>query len=210
MCNYHCTVYSISTAIYVICTVGAIVLPINNTDACPGSILTLECTVYGSVGDSTVWKGTALSECNDNSEITLTHNRFEYGTLRQCNNGTITGQSMRVEDYSNSSNESIYVSQLVVVVQPEMIGNDIVCIHDNGSKSTEIGNISLISTVHVCNINDTEPGHTPMISKETKVPILVSMSVVLLSILLLLSAILIFLLYGFRKKLWDRSTLNSA
>ena len=37
--------------------------------ACPGSILTLECIVNGGAADSTVWQGTAFSDC----EIALLH-----------------------------------------------------------------------------------------------------------------------------------------
>ena len=81
----------------------------------------------GTLGDNTVWNGTAFSDC-DKNEIVLIHNRFRdaRGAVGQCNNGAILGQSMRVENNSFSSNESLYVSQLVVVVQSEMIGANFV------------------------------------------------------------------------------------
>ena len=122
----------------------------------------------GTVEDSTVWDGTAISECDDG--VILPYNRLS--TFGQCNNGAIniTGWIMRVEKDSNSynySNNSLrvyryYVSQLVVVVQHDMINNSIVCIHDDISddESTIIGKISLTSDFAVCNasqnMNDTK------------------------------------------------------
>ena len=89
----------------------------------------------GGTGGTTVWKGTAFRDCGNN-EITLIHNRFENGTSGDCNNGAITGWSMRVE---NSS----YVSQLEVIVNSTMIGKGIACAHDNGSISTLISSRKL-------------------------------------------------------------------
>ena len=103
--------------------------------ASPGRSLTLECTVSGGEGDTTIWEGTAFSGC----EILLIHNRFgrPAGTSRTCSNGAITGQSVRVE--SNST----YISQLEVIITPGMIGKNIVCNHDNGTVYTIIGHHQL-------------------------------------------------------------------
>ena len=79
----------------------------------------------GGIGDTTVWKGTAFSGCNSN-EISLIHNRGK-GSFGKCNNGAITGRITRSE--SNTT----YISQLEVMITPEMIGKNIVCNHDNGT-----------------------------------------------------------------------------
>ncbi len=101
----------------------------NGTHACLGKNSTFECTVQGGEGDSTVWQGTAFSGCN-NDEITLIHNRFARGAFGECNDGAITGRSVRVE--SNFS----YISQLEVVVTAEMVGKSIECNRDNGTIYT--------------------------------------------------------------------------
>ena len=98
--------------------------------ACLGKNLTLECTVHGDEGDSTVWQGTAFSGCN-NDEITLIHNRFgREGASGVCNGGAISGRIVRVE--SNSS----YISQLKVAITAEMVGKNIICNRDNGTIYT--------------------------------------------------------------------------
>ena len=73
----------------------------------------------------TVWQGTAFRGC----EIVLLHLQFRgpTGTSGACSNGALTGRSMRVE------NNSTYISQLEVIIIPEMIGKNIVCNHDNGT-----------------------------------------------------------------------------
>ena len=99
--------------------------------ACLGGNLTLECTVSGGDKDTTVWQGTAFSGCN-NDEITLIHNRFGRvrGASGVCNNGAITGWSVRVE------NNSSFISQLEVTITAEMIGKNIICNRDNGTIYT--------------------------------------------------------------------------
>ena len=146
-------------------------IDINSTDTfsgfpCNGSII-FQCTVNGSIrrGGSTVWKGTAFSDC----EITLQHLRFSRAANTseslqgQCDNGhmTLIGRSVRVE------NES-YTSQLEVLVKP---GHDeiplkkfnIKCVHDNGSVEIDIGSITINTSV-VCMspeiLNDSAGNHT--------------------------------------------------
>jgi hypothetical protein len=90
--------------------------------------------VNGTVGDSTVWRGTAFSGCNIN-EITLLHLRFgnyKEGTTGMCSNGDITGRSMRTEG-------NLYISQLEIPFDPDMVGKSVVCAHDDGTRSYTVG-----------------------------------------------------------------------
>ena len=97
--------------------------------ACLGSNLTLECTVHGGEGDSTVWQGTAFSGCNSD-EITLIHHRFgRVGAFGVCNGGAISGRIVRIENNS-------YISQLRVAITAEMVGKNIICNRDNGTIYT--------------------------------------------------------------------------
>ena len=100
---------------------------------CPGSILTLECTVDGGRGDSTVWEGTALGDC----EIILLHHRFRRptGTFGMCNNGAIIGQSVS-EVEGNITSLRLYISQLEVAITADMIRMSIECTHDDGAVHT--------------------------------------------------------------------------
>ena len=119
---------------------------------CNGSII-FQCTVNGSRRDSTVWKGTAFSGCDD---IILLHLNFSRAAntseplQKQCDNGymILIGRSViRVENKS-------YTSQLEVLVKP---GHDeiplkkfsIKCVHDNGSAEIDIGSITINTSV-VC------------------------------------------------------------
>ena len=96
------------------------------------------------LGDTTIWKGTTFSGC-DHNEITLLHFRFreEEGTTGTYSNGDITGRSMRIEG-------SLYVSQLEIAVNLEMVGKSIVCTHDNGTSSYIIGHYLINTGIH-CN-----------------------------------------------------------
>ena len=122
--------------------------------ACPGSILIFECTVYGGLGGSTVWQGSAL-DCMDTAhEINLLHQRFEdnEGTVvMMCNNGSIIGRSVGTKNCS-AQYHCHYTSQLEVTVKHEMIGKTIDCVYDNGTKTfPPIGLRNLnISTNTVC------------------------------------------------------------
>lgn len=171
--------------------------------------------MYGHRGGSTVWKipVTSLTDC-DNNMIILLHNRFknENNTFPNCNNVTITGQSVQVVNYSNStsSNDSVslyYVSQLMVVVQPDMAGKTVECSYDNGSEVLETISINLTSrSVSMCNgsQNDTstslevESDHT-MTSNVTALSIVLPTFILVLFILLLFTLLL--LLYGLREKI---------
>ena len=106
----------------------------NGVHACPGRILTFECIVNGTSAGSTVWRGTAFSDC----EITLLHHRFgdEEGTTRTCSNSNITGRSVRIEG-------NYYISQLEITIDPEMVGKIVDCVHDDGRRSYTIGSYQI-------------------------------------------------------------------
>ena len=115
-------------------------LIITSNCICPGFDLTYECTVKGTDNEFTVWRGSAL-DCISN-DITLWHRQFvSEGARGECNEGSITGNSLRVEG-------SFYVSKLRVKVSPEVIGESIECLHD-GMNTTTIG-YSLISATTGC------------------------------------------------------------
>ena len=102
-----------------------------STDSCiyPGDILTYECTVMGGHGGITVWKGTAFNCSQSDNEINLLHRRFQSDAV-MCNNGTIVGLGIRVE------NNSSFTSQLNVTVTADVIGESVECVHDNGTLTT--------------------------------------------------------------------------
>ena len=114
---------------------------INGIHACPGRILTFECIVNGTSGDSAVWRGTAFSGC----EITLLHLRFD-GTTRTCSNSDITGRSVRIEG-------SRYISQLEITINPETVGKSVACARDDGSKSYTIGSYQISAGIIAINKN---------------------------------------------------------
>ena len=76
-------------------------------------------------GLGTVWRGSAFDCENSNNEITLLHSRFVNGTIGTCNNGSIFGRNIRIE------NGTCFTSQLSVTITPDMIGKSIECIHDD-------------------------------------------------------------------------------
>ena len=112
----------------------------NGFHACPGRILTFECIVNGTLAGSTVWRGTAFSDC----EIILLHNRFgdEEGTTRTCSNSDITGRSVRIEG-------NHYISQLEITIDPETVGKSVVCAHDDGRRSYTIGSYQISAGIAI-------------------------------------------------------------
>ena len=97
--------------------------------------LTFECTVVGGLG--TVWRGSAFDCENSNNEITLLHSRFVNGTIGTCNNDSIIGQSIGVE------NGTCFISQLSVMITPDIIGKTIECIHDDYVNTTVVGSFTI-------------------------------------------------------------------
>ena len=95
----------------------------------------------GTPADSTVWRGTAFSDCEN--LITLLHNRFgNEESTTTCSNSNITGRSVRVE-------ESRYISQLEITVDPETVGKSVVCVHDNGTTSYTIGSYQISAGIGI-------------------------------------------------------------
>ena len=103
---------------------------------CPGDTIAFVCSVSG--GAATVWKGSFFTDCPDTgeSEIILSHRRFEHGVTKTCNDGAIVAYSTEVTNNSHSS-------QLNVTVSPEMHNGTIECIGD-GLNVTSIGAYTLI------------------------------------------------------------------
>ena len=112
-----------------------------SSGTCPDYTQIYQCTVMGGV--ATVWKGNAFDCDSANNEIILLHRRFnssnDNASTVSCNNGTIVGQSLRVED-------NYYTSQIIVTFSSELVGTDIECSHDRGSSVTSVGNTSIFVT----------------------------------------------------------------
>ena len=100
--------------------------------ACPGDTLTYECTIMSVLGGATVWTGTALVLNCLYGEIVLLH-RFisPKGTFRVlvCNNGAIVARSLSIKG-------NYFTSQLNVIVTPDIAGEIVKCLYDNGYNDT--------------------------------------------------------------------------
>ena len=111
--------------------------------------MTFECSVVGEPHGITIWRGTALDECED-QEISLRHNRFTepMGARESCNNNTIVGQSLRVEN-------GLYTSELNVTITSDNVGKNITCAYYNVTETTTAGllNISLTGETTIIIIN---------------------------------------------------------
>ena len=107
---------------------------------CPGYTLTFaECTVVGRPVGYTVWRGTAF-DCVS-GELTLFHSNFtsDSSNVRDCNDGAIVGQGLRVED-------NCYTSQLNITVRSDMIGKTIKCVYDDVNTETTVGSLRIVTT----------------------------------------------------------------
>ena len=111
-----------------------------------GYVSTYECTVEGTILGYTVWRGSAF-DCT-NEEMSLRHRHFtsESGVAGQCNNGSIVGQSLGVQDGQ-------YTSQLNVTVTADIIGKNIECVY------TDFDNITIL----VGSLNIAFPGKKQLI-----------------------------------------------
>ena len=110
------------------------------------------------VGESygiTVWRGTALGKC-EVQEISLRHDRFTEptGARESCNNNSIVGQSLIVEN-------GLYTSELNVTITSDNVGKTITCAYYNVTEITTVGllNISLTgeTTIIIIFIPWTDP-----------------------------------------------------
>jgi hypothetical protein len=107
---------------------------------CPGATvhnLTYECTTVGP--GTTLWRGTAFNCSINGHEISLRHTSFKTpdGAFDQCNNGNITGHSLRVEG-------DHYTSQIHVLFTPDLLGRTIECIYNNLTSYQLIGNSTIV------------------------------------------------------------------
>ena len=93
----------------------------------------------GSQSGFTVWRGSALN-CASN-EIALLHRRFTLvgGATRECNKGSITGHSLRVEN-------GVYKSQLSIHVTSELIGATVICLHEDTNVTSVGSSIITLTT----------------------------------------------------------------
>ena len=114
---------------------------ISNDCIRPCDTVTYECTVVGSPGGLTVWAGDFFVHClNGKRVMTLRHSPTQVGetsefTDRTCNNGSIVGRIIRVENDS-------YTSQLNVTLTSDIVGRSIECSYDNGTIH-RIGSLNL-------------------------------------------------------------------
>ena len=100
---------------------------------CQGHNLTYECSVVG--GGATVWKGIAFDCPLADDEVIIFH-RMNYTSQRPqtCNHGAIIGRAISVEN-------DVYTSQLNIQVNDteNLMNTTVVCAHDNGTHTMEIG-----------------------------------------------------------------------
>ena len=109
--------------------------------------MTYECTVSGSGSGATIWKGTAFDCSLISNEFVIFHDiNYTSQKPQTCNNGAIIGQVVRAENDS-------YTSQITIQVSDELNGTTVVCAHDNGTDSVEIGSAILnITTGSAANL----------------------------------------------------------
>ena len=103
---------------------------------CPGYNLTFECTVIGSIGGSTAWKGEVFRNSCMVPRLLLRHREFVSGASVVCNNGNIVLRSLQV-DIENSS--YCYTSQLNITYSRSLIGSTIFCAYDSGTQDIPTG-----------------------------------------------------------------------
>ena len=103
---------------------------------CPGYTLTLaECTVVGKPVGTTVWKGTVFDQCATD-ELNLLHLRFDSEVQAKCNNGSIIGRGLRVE-------EGCYTSELTINVSSSMIGKTVQCIYYDTNREISVSTLTI-------------------------------------------------------------------
>ena len=89
--------------------------------ACLGETKSYQCTTQGAT--STVWGGSAFN-CISGS-ILLRHSQYPDDASGVCNDGEITGRSLRVDD-------DCYTSQLDVTVTSSLNGQSVQCASNDG------------------------------------------------------------------------------
>ena len=108
-----------------------------NECVCPGNIVTYECTVFGGIGATTVWKSDIFQCSSGKQVIEFVHklSTLEEG-YRVCNNGDIAGRIVRIEN-------NHFTSQLNVTLSYDVAGRNIECISDNGTNTHRIGLLNI-------------------------------------------------------------------
>ena len=123
-----------------------LVLPENHGCACPGSVLTFNCTTVG-VG-TTLWRGTAFKCQSTGNQITLLNSLFASGGVGSsgaCNNGDIMARGI-------SADGNCYTSQLNITVSPGLNQTSVECIYSSDRLST-IGTSALYVLLGKASIN---------------------------------------------------------
>ena len=114
---------------------------LRNDCSCPGYNLTFECTVNGSIGDSTVWTGEVFTNSCMMPHLFLRHRYFMQGISQACNNDDVMlrAYSLQVETIDTENDYSSYTSQLNITYSTSLIGSTVVCAYDNGTQVIHIG-----------------------------------------------------------------------
>ena len=121
--NHVCTMKLLTHTISAFSARQEFVSPTNTNCACPGEKLIYTCSaVTNESGRATVWSGSAF-DCAG-SEITLLHDRFSDGTIRECNGGAILGRSVSVDG-------NCFTSQLNVTVSTGLNNKTVKCFLDS-------------------------------------------------------------------------------
>ena len=71
-----------------------------------------------------------------NDSITLRHTADYNATAGTCNNGTITGKGVSVEG-------DCFTSWLYISATPDLEGENVTCIYENGSSELIIGSVPI-------------------------------------------------------------------
>ena len=105
--------------------------------SCPGEVLTIECAIMG--GGATVWWGTAF-QCDDNNQDIIDLRHSQFGRSQKpggtCNDGAIVARAIGV--FNNS-----YISELNVIVSPELNNTTVECVHDYNLTLTVVKSIQI-------------------------------------------------------------------
>ena len=112
-------------------------LALKNGCTCHGYNLTYECTVVGRPSEITIWRGSALSNCQNN-ELSLLHRQFKTAST-SCDNPSIVAMG---RDTDNGS----YTSQLTIMVTDDVIGKSVECAHYDNNITTTIGSLNITVT----------------------------------------------------------------
>jgi hypothetical protein len=116
----------------------------NRTEFCEEFSLVLECSTV-KTAILTAFQGNLLG-CN---EIVLLHTRFNSpnGTNGTCNSEKVLGLSLPTDVSGNC-----YTSLLCIMVPPDIVGETVTCISDDGTTMKEIGNYSVPSSTKTTTI----------------------------------------------------------